>query len=234
MNGIDVERRHDPELLEQPQLFHAHRRLGLQQRDLRLPSGHLRLAHVDKRCLPDGVPRLGELQELLVAVQLLARDLGVLPGLQHREVLLRHGRHQVPRRARDVRFGRVVLRAFEPGLRERRPRQLPVEAEAVARGQGGDVLREIGGQKPLLARAAVADPARGGHRRQQQARKRVAHSPRRRPTIVEGLAVIRVVLTSDGDCIGQRKRGGDRLLGYHEGRADDEPDGHQHVSHVLP
>src|SRR5207302_10856870 len=79
----DVGRRRDADLLEQSQLLELQPRLRPQQGDLGLSPGYLRLADIDQRCATEVVPRLRELEELLVAVELLAGHVGVVAGLEH-------------------------------------------------------------------------------------------------------------------------------------------------------
>src|SRR2546430_9027028 len=129
----DVGRRRDADLLEQSQLLELQPRLRPQQGDLGLSPGYLRLADIDQRCATDVVPRLRELEELLVAVELLAGHVGVAAGLEHAQVLLRHAGDQIRLGARYVRVGGAQLGVLQRNLRDRLSVQRPVEEQAVVR-----------------------------------------------------------------------------------------------------
>src|SRR5947207_4738413 len=222
------------DLLTQPELLDLYRRSRPQQDHLRLPPGDLRLAHVDQRRAPDVVARLGELLEFLVVLQLLARDLAVVPRLQHRQVLLGDGRDEVRLRARDVGVRRRELRLAEPRLGERLSAQAPVQTEAVTGGQGGDALREVRREKRLLAGAGVSDPPRRAHAGDQHGRPRAPRGPGGGGAVVDRLPVQRVVGTGEGDGVGERELRGNGALAHRQHRADGEPDGAQQKPHGDP
>src|SRR5439155_27230260 len=142
-----------------------------------LPARHLGLADVDQRRLAHAVAGPSEREELLVPLELLLSDVGGLPRLQHSQVLLGDCRAQRLCRTDAVGVGAALLSALQRSGRQRLSRQLPVEAEAVARGLRRDALREILGQEPLRSRAAVADAAGGGDRWEENVREGVARRP---------------------------------------------------------
>src|SRR5207247_5748768 len=233
LHGGQVHGGRDAQDLEQPQLLDRDRGLRAQQRHLRLAPRYLRLPHVDERGAPDVVTRVRELQKLLVAVEPRLGQPRVLARLPHRQILLGDAVDERGFGAGDVGVGRRELRVLQTGLTQRRARQLPAQAEVVARGPGGDVLREALSKEGLLARPRVP-PACGRRHRWKEVRVGVAHAPRCRATVVQRLAVGRIVLVRNGDRVGEGEGRGDRSLALGWKRAQQEPDGEQRLFHRYP
>src|SRR5256884_9997236 len=116
----------------------------------------------------------------------------------------------------------------------RSPVERPVEREVVARRPRGHALREVRGQEALLPGAGVAEAARRGDRRDQQARVGVAHAPRGRRAVVDRLAVSRIVSARQRDGVGEGEVRGDGVLAEGDGRAHDEGDGQRQMPHEDP
>src|SRR5207247_11073217 len=134
----------------------------------------------------------------LVAVGPLLRQTRLLEPLPYRELWLGDAVDERGFGAGDVGVGRRELRVLQTGLTQRRARQLPTQAEAVARGPGGDVLGEALSQEGLLARPRVPPACRRRHRR-KEARVGIAHAPRCPAPVGQRLAVGRIVLVRNGD-----------------------------------
>ena len=64
----------DAQLLEQAQLFDVHSVVHPESSHFGLAASHLRLSHVDQRCLTNRKARLSELLEFDVALHLTVRE----------------------------------------------------------------------------------------------------------------------------------------------------------------
>ena len=93
--------------------------------------------------------RLRQLQEFLVALERLAREIRLRERLEHREVLLLDAGDERVLSASDVGIGRALLRPRKSRLRERGTRKLPRQSQIIKGGNGRDRLRKALRQKRL-------------------------------------------------------------------------------------
>ena len=208
---LEVGRSHG-ERIREPDLVHGDRRLhahsaqeiqlrlvfqlgGAQQGDVGLALRHFGLTHVEERGLSDLVARASERQEVGIPDHLLPGHIHLGNRLQRVEVLGGDLVAEVDAGAGDVLFGGLLQRLLLAGTREDPPVELPVQSEAVPRGEergraDGKATAEVG--LPLADVAKIAGHAGG----REEAAVGVAHAPPGRGGIVQGLPVRRAVRPS--------------------------------------
>ena len=196
-------RRH-PHLLKETQCLDDHALVGLQQPDIALAFGDFCLSNVNHRHLANIETGLRETKVLDVALYLALLKFHLCLRFQHRDVLL----YDAGTKGHQSRVNGCVRCAqrglLHAWLQQSVPVEGPVQGQVVARSDRRRGLPELGREKPL---DAGTPKRRAGTRREvrDEGCIRVPNPPSRRPAIVGGPQVTRVVPLGQAESVLQRQ-----------------------------